>query len=125
MADHTRINLQHQSFSCGIMSLSGLTTNNYNEVAFAIASRLYHPSRGEPVAYLIWSDLAANTDGTSLNQLSNWMASKGFVSISKSPTAENPRTGNIIVVTTLLIHHEVFKEWYSKERARKFAVVGT
>lgn len=92
------------------------------DVAYAIASRLYHPSRGNPCAFFIFSDIAA--DKTASERLANFVATSGFGIMSTSGSRENPHTGNYILIYTWAINHEQFKRWYSQQRIMRMKNVG-
>jgi hypothetical protein len=122
--DHDRVKISSTPMSCGVFVLSGIT--DVNGAIYQIASRLYHPSRGEPVAFLIASDVFDDGVETNTSLLFLEMKRRGLLLQKQiSQAAENPKTGNTIMVYTGLIDHAVFKAWYSNERTRRVGKVGT
>jgi hypothetical protein len=120
--DHDRVNIHTSQMSCGVAELSRIGSD-VKDVLYAIGSRLYHPSRGEPVAFFAFSDVVGEQDTSSsilVDTILNWKLG----SIVCSDRAENPRTGNIIVVYIWAIDHEKFKAWYAERRVAKLAKVG-
>jgi hypothetical protein len=121
--DHTRVNIHPTQMSCGVMELSRINDDVVG-VLYAIAGRLYHPSRGDPCAFFVFSDVVEETS-TNSSRLVAKIAELGLGAVGVGPgVAENPKTGNMIVVYTWLIEHILFKEWYAKERVRKLRKVG-
>ena len=119
--DHSRVTISQSPMSCGVFELSNMT-NDIKGMVYQIASRLYHPSRGNPVAFIVWSDV----ENSELSQeLSAYCHGYNLGKIQISPNAENPRTGNIIRVHIWIINDEAFKKWYSDERTAKMGKVGT
>lgn len=93
---------------------------------FAIANSFYHPSRGNPPAFCIWSNLDGidalkinGGEGTNGHRLAQAVTKLGFGTVSKSNPALNPNTGNPIAVWTWLVHHEPFKQWYKSMKIEK------
>jgi len=95
--------------SCGVIELSSIQ-KDYEGVLFALASSLYHPSRGQPAAFVVWSD----TDLELFNFI-NLIKKFPKQATSQGPV-ENPKTGNGIYVFTWEIPHEEFKQWYKDQR---------
>jgi len=119
---HTRINMTLSSASCGLMELSRIS--EVDDAIYQVACRLYHPSRGDPVAALIVSDIATNENST--KNFVNLFKKMGFCQNSVTSTpVENPKTGNFIFVSVLNIEHKTFKKWYSEERVRRLSKAGT
>lgn len=116
--DNHHVNIQTSAMSCGV-----LTCNSFGEdsrkILFAMASRLYHPSRGYPAAIYLWSDLSS-TDSRG-NRLANFIEDQqlGANLLTSQDHIENPVTGNEISLFTWIIPHEEFKEWYKKERLNR------
>ena len=124
--DHESVNIRSTTMSCGVMELSRIS-DDVEKVLYQIASHLYHPSRGAPCAFFVWSDvvLDESTDcDTNADMLRHVVLKKEFGDISLSHPAENPRTGNYIVVFMWKIHHNMFKAWYREERVRRMRKVG-
>ncbi len=116
--DHQRVSISHSAMSCGVLELSSIS-DDLNGVLYALASRLYHPARGEPAAFFVWSDIIRASD------LFIFAINKGgFGEVSVSCVAENPKTGNQIEVYTWKINHARFKEWYADERVKRIKKVG-
>lgn len=93
-------------------------------VLFAIASRLYHPSRGAPCAYFMFSDVTSE-DGVPSRALATTILEQDFGVILQTDATENPRTGNDVIIYVWTINHERFKAWYAEERVKKMRKVGT
>lgn len=122
--DHERINVNTTRMSCGVMELSRVNDDT-SGVLYALAARLYHPSRGDPCAFFVFSDVSS-VDGTASEELANIVSyNKQFGTITRSPQAENPKTGNHILIYIWTIDHEKFKAWYAKKRVEKISKVGT
>lgn len=115
--DHERVNLQSSGISCGVLEMSRMD-KDVEAVAYAVATRLYHPARGTPAAFVIWSDIVGDY------KFYEWIEKKGFGIMSKSCATENPKTGNVIAVYTWCILHEPFKRWYAARRVAKLKKVG-
>jgi hypothetical protein len=120
--DHERVNVSSSHMSCGIMELSRIGDEK-DAVLYSLASRLYHPARGAPCAAFLWSDIVM--EGTSSELLRDTVIKYKFGDVSRSRPMENPRTGNMICVYTWIIDHTLFKEWYSQQRVKKLAEVGS
>ena len=123
--DHERVNIHTTSMSCGVLELNRISDDAYG-VLYAIGSRLYHPSRGDPAAFIVFSDIdpkLVETDTTS-NRLVQAIRNAGVGDVTVSIPAENPKTGNIIRVYVWCINHEKFKDWYAKKRVDKMRKVG-
>ena len=103
------------------MELSRISEETMDAL-YAIASRLYHPSRGNPCAFFVFSDMAEQE--TASSKLASKVLEMMFGNVHVSRLAENPKTGNMITIFTWKINHEAFKEWYSEERVRKLKKVG-
>lgn len=125
--DHERVNIHQTSMSCGVMELSRIDDDTIG-VLYALASRLYHPSRGQPCAYFVFSDIVPKFEddiGTSSSRLIKKVREYMLGSVTQQPSAENPKTGNIITIYVWLIDHEKFKTWYSTMRKAKLSTVGS
>lgn len=121
MADHTRVNINTCQMSCGVLELSRISAES-DEVLYAIASRLYHPARGQPAAVLVFSDVVS--EETSSSTLVKAIYENGLGSVVTSTPTENPKTANIIVVYVWTVVHDKFKAWYSERRVDKLRRVG-
>jgi hypothetical protein len=119
--DHDRVNISTSAMSCGVRELSRINEDTEG-VLYALGTNLYHPGRGEPCAFYVWSDIAGEytasnrlKDDVELNKL-------GFVEVST--ITDNPRTGNPIMIFIWNIDHEIFKRWYAEKRVARYAKVG-
>lgn len=110
--DEHHVRISPANASCGILELSGIT-GDAKKVLYAIATPLYHPSRGRPAAFLLWSDIAIGSNGVKLAQ--EWRAIFGNQHF-ESNEIENPITSNLIKIWCAIIPHEAFKKWYIEER---------
>lgn len=119
--DHERVNISRSQISCGVMELHRIGDDT-EDVLYAIASRLYHPSRGYPCAFFIFSDV---DEESASSRLFGKVQLLKIGTITVSPRSENPQTGNVIIVYTWLIDHERFKTWYSAKRISKLGKVGS
>jgi hypothetical protein len=118
--DNHHVNVGRSRISCGVVELSGLTSDP-RKMLYAIATYLYHPSRGEPGAFLVWSDLSRKgSNGQALHQfLSDELIGNGYTNQPLEQQAENPATSNEISIWTWTILHDTFKSWYKEERIRR------
>lgn len=119
--DHNRVTISQSPMSCGVFELSNMT-DDIKGIVYQIAGRLYHPSRGNPVAFITWSD---TKDSEISKQLIDFCDERKLGHFEESNCEENPRTGNIVRIYIWTIRHEIFKEWYSAERIAKIGKVGT
>ena len=119
--DHESVNIRSTTMSCGVMELSRID-DDVEKVLYQIASSLYHPSRGQPCAFFVWSDISHGT--TSSYRLRDKINKENFGSVELSENAENPRTGNIIMVYVWAVRHRRLKAWYRKERVKRMRKVG-
>jgi len=119
--NHDRVNINQSPISCGVLGINRISSD-IKDVLYAIATHLYHPSRGAPAAFIIASDLYG--EKTSTSALMNEVDRSSFGEITSSSPEDNPKTGNTIVVYTWKINHTSFKEWYSKQRVERLAKVG-
>lgn len=120
--DHERVSIRTTTMSCGVMELSRIN-DDIQGVLYQIAGRLYHPSRGDPIAAFVFSDLAV-PEPTNSSRLVRNIEKMSFGKVINSEPIENPKTGNLISVYTWLVDHENFKKWYSEERVRRMKKVG-
>ena len=116
--DHERVNAHISYMSCGVMELSRVSSD-IDGVFYALASRLYHPARGEPCAFFVWSDLPQD------DKLARAVMTSNFGAVTYTSDAENPKTGNIIKVYVWKVDHTNFKKWYQTQRVKKLGKVGT
>jgi hypothetical protein len=120
--DHQRVNINTTAMSCGVLELSRID-DEAEAVLYALASRLYHPSRGEPCAVFLFSDVADGEPNSS-TRLIKEIHKQSFGDTGCTPAVENPKTGNAITVWWWNINHLAFKRWYAAERVKKLAKVG-
>ena len=121
---HDRVNIYCSHISCGVLELSRISDDR-ETVLFQVASRLYHPSRGEPAAQIIYSDLFDRNNPSSSQKLSQLISDMKFGVVYRSDPVENPKTGNIISTFVWTVCHTTFKKWYSEERSKKVRKVGS
>lgn len=105
---HVQITTSH--ISCGVLCLSRPDSDT-NKVLYAIATHLYHPARGNPAAFVLWSDVK-DSNGEKLFQA----IPDAFGALYRSTGLENPKTGNLIYIYTWGIDHTAFRKWYVEER---------
>jgi hypothetical protein len=121
--DHQSVNIHNTSMSCGVNELSRIN-DDIEKVLYQIASSLYHPARGNPCAFFVWSDLSTFEGSTNAERLCVTVNDRNFGDVDDSPHAENPKTGNFILIYVWKIDHGRFKAWYKKERLKRFKKVG-
>lgn len=112
--DNESVVIYQSNASCAVLELSRIT-KEYDKVLYQIASKLYHPSRGAPAAFVMWSDLDL--------ELVKHIENKRWAAGSRPMVSEwrdNPRTGNKVCVVIWPIPHEEFREWYIKQRVNRF-----
>ena len=119
--DHESVNIRSTTMSCGVMELSRIN-DDVEKVLYQLASSLYHPSRGNPCAFFVWSDVVEGD--TNSQRLQIEVERKNLGGVSPSSFVENPRTGNLILIYVWTIDHARFKAWYRKERVRRIRKVG-
>lgn len=114
--DNHHVNITGSSISCGVIELSRIESDS-KKVLYALASYLYHPSKGTPAVFVIWSDLR-ESNGTSLaKEIEKYFSKYGRMYATEF--AENPKTSNEICVWFWEIPHKEFKEWYVTERIER------
>lgn len=123
--EHDRVNISSTNISCGVMALSRISDDTEGAL-YAIASRLYHPSRGDPCAQFVLSDLYGqeSKDVTSTDKLCTTVLLMNLGEITETLPTENPKTGHIIVTYIWTVNHTIFKAWYANERVRRLSKVG-
>lgn len=125
MADHSVVDIRESQMSCGVMELSRIDDDT-TRVLYAIGTRLYHPSRGNPCAIIVASDIVPSVgEETGTTRLMKKAEEYHFGQFGISGKTENPRTGNIIRLYWWIIDHQKFKEWYSTMRVAKLGRVGS
>lgn len=116
--DHERVNITQSSMSCGVMELSRIS-EDIEDATYAIATRMYHPARGNPCAFFVWSNLQL------ADLLTQFVRKEKLGMIVTVGPSENPRTGNLIYIHTWEIAHDVFKAWYIEKRIARLKKAGT
>jgi hypothetical protein len=105
--------------SCGGIELAGLSEDP-KKILYAVANYLYHPARGLPAAFMVWSDLDGDgSRGYNLHKYIKSLEFKEMVYHSRMNTMENPKTGNHIAFFIWEFPHEAFREWWKKERVER------
>jgi hypothetical protein len=99
--------------SCGLAQVYNLTSDP-DKILYALATQLYHPARGQPYAFVMWSDAEAS-NGVKLAE----HIKDQFDGVLTSEWVENPKTSNLICVWLWKIPHADFKYWYIQQRVEK------
>jgi hypothetical protein len=122
VVDNHHVSISGSSASCALLELSGISSDPV-KVMYALATHLYHPSRGTPASFVMWSDvvkpIADRADIFSNGGLLWRYINNHFGGILGTNVVENPKTSNPIQVWIWTIPHEGFKEWYLKERVER------
>ena len=117
MRDDHHVSILTSSASCGIAEASNLG-KDMSKVLYAIASYFYHPARGSPSAFLMWSDVKGGRGKDLMDFILKHLQTYDD-DLYDSKLVENPKTSNEIQVYLWLIPHKEFKEWYLRERVRR------
>lgn len=112
--DNHHVNVTTSYMSCGVAELSKIDSD-IDKVLYALASQLYHPSRGQPAAFVAWSDMEDSNGAKLAKEIFHRFKTEVLTSI----LAENPKTSNWIKVWVWEIPHEKFREWYRQRRVTK------
>jgi hypothetical protein len=112
--DNHHVYISESQASCGILELSKLGSDP-EKILYALASRLYHPSRGSPAAFVIWSD-TIESNGV---KLSLSVSALFGGQVLETSWVENPKTSNNIRVWIWEIPHVEFKKWYKEYKIKK------
>lgn len=117
--DNHHVNILGSSMSCGVKELSRIEPE-YDKVIYALACDLYHPSRGSPCAFYMWSGPPEKSNAKGLYD-ALWKVSSKWKThpACASNAVENPKTSNVIQVFIWEIPHEEFKAWYIEERVKR------
>lgn len=110
--DNHYVNIASSSASCGVVELSGISSEPVN-VLYGLATRLYHPSRGSPAVFAMWSDVPESNGQKLWSEIGNRF---GFNALLRSEYGDNPLTGNPICIYIWQIPHECFRDWYKLAR---------
>lgn len=119
--DNHHVAISNSQISCGVVELSRLESDPH-KVLYALASHLYHPSRGQPAAFAIWSDVNGSNGQNLLTAINDWVMKKKYFNLTVpmvTQPVENPRTSNPIFVAVWEIPHEEFRKWYKEEKVRR------
>lgn len=118
--DNHHVNICGSSASCGVLELSDFKSDA-RKILYAVATHLYHPSRGQPAAFVLWSDLYDPKHGSNGQRLAGMLDTEKLLAGGLHTTAphENPKTSNPIQVWLWSIPHELFRQWYKDERIRR------
>ena len=115
--DNHHVYISESQASCGVLELSKLGSDP-EKILYALSSRLYHPSRGNPSAFVMWSD----TEESNGVKLANFICDGTTFShgvLLQSGWIENPKTSNDIAVFLWQIPHEQLKTWYKAYKINK------
>lgn len=117
--DHKRVDIYTSHISCGVAQFARIS-DEIPETMFAIANSFYHPSRGNPPAFAMFSNVHIK-EGTNADRLSDFIQKrdKDFGTVFTSWPAINPHTGNPIKIYVWTINHENLKEWYKQEKIER------
>ena len=115
--DNEHCRMTSSNVSCGILEVYHLSEDPA-KVMYAIGTNLYHPSRGQPSAFIMFSGLA---EGGNASLLAAYISNTfGCGIVHCHPHAvENPKTANFINWWIWEIPHEEFKVWWKSERIKK------
>ena len=115
--DNHHVMIRSLSCSCGGAELHQLSEDPEN-MLYAIANSLYHPAKGPPYAFIIWSDIhGENTRGWNLYlEIRKWVGDGGMMIQQKM---ENPRTSNNISFYFWEIPHAALKQWWIGKRLQR------
>ena len=119
--DVPRILITPTAISCGISQLYGMTNAPLDDVLFNIATYLYHPSRGQACAAFCYSNVEGDGYSTAFFR---WVTDEGFGDVNIVDAIENPKTGHRIYHALWVVDHKVLREWWKKERIRRFVLGG-
>lgn len=114
--DHDRINITHSAVSCGALQLSRISEET-EAALFAVANYCNHPSRGEPAAYFIASDVTDVETATSRFMDHIRKLELGEVTFVGSEI--NPKTGNPIGLWIWKPNHSKLKDFYLETKIQK------
>jgi hypothetical protein len=120
--DNHHVYISDSRASCGILELSDFKSDS-RKVLYALANHLYHPARGTPASFVMWSDIILETGlsngGQLFKTIEDTFGGIGGGGLLGSDVVENPKTSNEIQVYLWTIPHEKFREWYKQERVRR------
>lgn len=115
MADNHHVQIAGSQISCGIGQLWSLTSDP-EKILYALATHLYHPSRGQPYAAVIWSD-TEQSNGCKLFESINSLFRGSH--LWGSNWIENPKTSNLISMYYWELPHKEFRQWYIEQRVKR------
>jgi len=111
--DNHHAHFAGSQISCGVLQMYNLGSDP-GKILYALATNLYHPSRGTPYAFVMWSDTKESNGQKLADEID-----EEFGFLQQSEWVENPKTANEISIWTWMIPHETFKEWYIQQRVEK------
>lgn len=117
--DHDRINITHSNISCGVNELSRISEET-EQAIFAVANYCNHPSRGNPPAFFIASDVS-NVE-TSTSRFMKIVESLNLGTVSVSEPEINPKTGNPIQIYIWKPDHKNLRDYYINTKIQKLKV---
>lgn len=114
--DNEHCRITNSVVSCGILEVYSITEDPA-KVMYALGTHLYHPARGNPAAFILFSGIA---EGGNASLLAKYI-SEAFKAVCHChPYAvENPKTANFINWWMWEIPHDEFKVWWKAERIKK------
>ena len=116
--EHCRITTSYTS--CAILEVFQLSEDPA-KIMYALGTNLYHPSRGQPAAFIMFSGLAKGGNASLLAKF----ITDTFVGIVPGTfhchpyAVENPKTSNLINWWVWEIPHEHFKDWWREQRIKR------
>jgi hypothetical protein len=114
--DHDRINITASNISCGVTQLSRISEET-DAAIFAVANYCNHPSRGQPAAFFLASDVS-NVE-TATSRFMDEITKKGLGDVTVSRPEINPKTSNPIQVWTWTPDHRKLKDFYLEVKIQK------
>jgi hypothetical protein len=118
--DNHHVYISESRMSCGVLELSDMKSDPIKTL-YAIATHLYHPARGAPAAFVLWSDVTLKAVRSNGQALASMISQLELAANGLTTTAphENPKTSNPIQVYLWSLPHDKFREWYKAERVRR------
>ena len=112
--EHCRITSSY--VSCGILEVYCLSEDP-KKVMYALGTQLYHPARGQPAAFIMFSGLFKEGNAPLLAKFIT--DTFGDMLFCHSHPVENPKTSNFINWWMWEIPHEHFKDWWKEQRIKR------
>ena len=108
--DHEVIGIRQSSISCGVLELTRVGTEP-EKAMFALGAYLYHPSKGQPAAFGILSDVVGEVFSYILVKI---MRNMGFIGIITMFDYEiNFKIGNTIYVGVFALFTDLLRSGIS------------